>query len=326
MNTATRDLILEEIHATGVKRAGAQQVMSRFTSWRVGGPADYLCTVEEPEQLLKAIQVARRHSLPWLVLGGGNNILVADQGIAGLVMLNRLRGLQIEQGPASPIVSCGAGVFFAKAAHYTASRGFTGMEWGVAIPGTVGAGVVNNAGAHASEVSSSLVSAEVVDSIGNLHTVLPADLEYHYRQSALKTPHTTQTSLAVTQCRFRLEPADPVTALGRIDELRQHRLLTQPVKDASAGSTFTNPPDNFAGALIEQVGLKGYRLGGAQISPLHANFILNADRATADDIIALICLARSRVQARCGIDLIPEVQFVGRWRHDVLSTVLGEAA
>ncbi len=323
---ATRDLILEEIHATGVKRAGAQQDMSRYTSWRVGGPAEYLCTVEEPEQLLKSIQVARRHNLPWLVLGGGNNILVSDQGIAGLVMLNRLRGLHLEHDAGSPIVSCGAGIFFAKAAHYTASRGFSGMEWGIAIPGTVGAGVVNNAGAHESEVSRSLVSAEVVDSIGTLHTVLPADLEYHYRQSALKTPHTTQTSLAVTRCRFRLEPADPVAALGRVDELRQHRLRTQPVKEASAGSTFINPPDQFAGALIEQVGLKGYRLGGAQISPLHANFILNVDRATADDIIALIRLARDRVRSQRGIDLIPEVQFVGRWRHDVLCTVLGVAA
>jgi len=323
---ATRDLILEEIHATGVKRAGAQQVMSRYTSWRVGGPADYLCTVEEPEHLVACIQVARKHNLPWLVLGGGNNILVSDQGITGLVMLNRLRGLQIEQGTGSPIVSCGAGVFFAKAAHYTASRGFSGMEWGIAIPGTVGAGVVNNAGAHESEVSRSVVSAEVVDSMGTLHTVLPAHLEYHYRHSALKTPHTTQTSLAITLCRFRLEPADPVAALGRIDALRQHRLRTQPVKEASAGSTFTNPPDNFAGALIEQVGLKGYRLGGAQISPLHANFILNVDRATADDIVSLIRLARSRVWAGCGIDLMPEVQFVGRWRRDVLCAVLGVAA
>ncbi len=323
---ASRDLILEEIRATGVKRAGAQQDMSRYTSWRIGGPAEYLCTVEEPDQLLKSIQVARRHDLPWLVLGGGNNILVSDQGIAGLVMLNRLRGLHLEQGPGSPIVSCGAGVFFAKAAHYTASRGFSGMEWGIAIPGTVGAGVVNNAGAHASEVSRSLVSAEVVDSMGSLRTVLPADLEYHYRHSTLKTPHTTQTSLAITRCRFRLEPADPVAALGRIDELRQHRLRTQPVKEASAGSTFTNPPNHFAGALIEQVGLKGYRLGGAQISPLHANFILNVDRATADDIIALIRLARSRVRAECGIDLIPEVQFVGRWQHDVLCSVLDVAA
>jgi UDP-N-acetylmuramate dehydrogenase len=155
--------------------------------------------------------------------------------------------------------------------------------------------------------------------------VNPSDLAYHYRQSALKSSHATRSRLVVTACHFRLEPDSAEAALARVEELRQHRLRTQPVKEASAGSTFKNPAGDHAGALIDRAGLKGYRIGGAQIAPLHANFILNLGAATASDVVALIRLARERVERQFGVCLEPEVQFVGRWPADVLQSILGEA-
>lgn len=322
--------VVDELRSGGVKRVDVDEPMSRHTSWRIGGTADYLCVAEDEMQLRGAIGVAIRHDLPWLVLGGGNNVLVSDRGIAGIVILNRLRGIVIEDNVGDSVtpfqVACGAGVFFAKAAQYTAKRGYAGMEWGIAIPGTVGGGVVNNAGAHASDVAGALISADVLDARGTSERLTPQTLQYRYRHSVLKTPHTEQSRLVVTSCRFRIQPSDAAQAMARVEELRRHRLRTQPVKEASAGSTFTNPPDDFAGRLVEAAGLKGKRFGGARISPLHANFILNVDSATAADVVALIDLARTTVAQRFGVDLHPEVQFVGRWTDAELRSLVYDAA
>ena len=330
----SEDAILQALASSGLHRVAAHESMAKHTSWRIGGTADYFCVAEDEAQLLAAVSIARDHGIPWLVLGGGNNILVSDEGIEGLVILNRLRSMAIENQSGGdgdeqthdPLLICGAGVFFAKAAHYTARRGFTGMEWGIAVPGTVGGGVVNNAGAHWSDVSRALVNADVVDAVGQSERLTPADLAYRYRQSALKTPHTRQTRLVVTTCRFHLAPDSAEAALGRLEELRQHRLRTQPVKEASAGSTFKNPPGEAAGALIDRAGLKGKRIGGAQIADLHANFILNTGKASASDVLELIRLAQAAVKEQFGIHLEPEVQFVGRWPLPILRSVLGEAA
>jgi len=326
----TVDDVVEILRLRGLPRASTAEPMSKHTSWRIGGPADYLCVAEDQDHLLAAVRTAVSFDIPWLVLGGGNNVLVSDRGIEGLVILNRLRGIAIEQSSEEAEghhrLACGAGVFFAKAAQYSAKRGFTGMEWGIAIPGTVGGGVVNNAGAHSSDVAAALIDADVLDADGESRCMLPVDLEYHYRHSLLKTPHTLQSRLVVTKCGFRIHPADAAEALNKVEELRRHRLRTQPVKEASAGSTFTNPPGDFAGRLVEAAGLKGHRIGGAQISPLHANFILNAGGAIATDVLALIRLARYTVFRTYGVDLQPEVQFVGRWRPEELEPVLGDAA
>ena len=322
----TANRILDSLRRRGVRRAGAQEQMARHTSWRIGGPADYFCVVDDPSQLRAAVQVAQVHGMPWLVLGGGNNVLVSDQGIEGLVILNRLRGIEIERDAESARLACGAGVFFARAAQFSARHGFSGMEWGIAIPGTVGGGVVSNAGAHSSDVSRALISADVLDAAGRSERLSPDDLAYRYRQSALKTSHTMQTHLVVTDCRFRLEPDSAEAALARVEELRLQRLRTQPVKEASAGSTFKNPEGGHAGALIDQAGLKGYSVGGAQIALLHANFILNQGGARATDVLELMRLIQNRVSDQFGVRLQPEVQFVGRWDSTLLRSVLGAVA
>lgn len=320
------DGVVAALHAVGVKRAAANESMARHTSWKIGGPADYYCVVEDEGQLLAALQIARENGLPWLVLGGGYNVLVADAGVEGMVIVNRLRGIAIEDSTDGAEVRAGAGVFFARAAQYTASHGYAGMEWGISIPGTVGGGVVNNAGAHWSDVSRSLLWATAVDGAGAAARFTASDLSYQYRRSALKTAHSTESRVVVTGCCFRLYSDSAERALARIEELRQHRLRTQPVKEASAGSTFKNPPGEHAGALVERAGLKGFRIGGAQIAPMHANFILNTGGATARDIVELIRTAQGRVLETFGITLEPEIQFIGRWPGDLLRAVFHEAA
>lgn len=322
----TTDTILQALHEAGAKRIQSGEMMARHTSWRIGGPADYFCVVEDEPQLLATVNVARGNQLPWLVLGGGNNVLISDLGIEGLVILNRLRGMSVEKRDDGSSLLCGAGVFFAKTAQYTARLGYTGMEWGVAIPGTVGGGVVNNAGAHWSDVSRALLSASVVDMHGNREQVAASDLAYRYRQSVLKTAYATQSKLVVTQCRFRVHLDSSKATLARVEEMRQHRLRTQPVKEASAGSTFKNPPENHAGALIDRAGLKGHRIGDVQIAPLHANFILNLGGGKAADVVSLIRRAQSTVFEKFDVWLEPEVQFVGRWGEEALSSILNPSA
>jgi UDP-N-acetylmuramate dehydrogenase len=317
--------VLDELRNRGIKRALANASLARYTSWRIGGPGDYLCVVEEEQELLAAVETARTHHIPWLVLGGGNNVLVSDDGVEGLVILNRLRGLELIKNH-HPYAACGAGVFFAKAAQFTARQGYTGLEWGVAIPGTVGGGVVNNAGAHASDVSQSLIHASVIDETGRREDLSIEDLAYRYRESNLKAMLIQQSTLVVTGCLFRLQTASPGIALKRVEELRQHRLRTQPVKEASAGSTFKNPEGNHAGALIDKAGLKGRRVGGAQFAPLHANFIINQGGATAEDVVELMHLAQNEVVNKFGVHLEPEVQFVGRWRQETVESLVGRAA
>jgi len=321
------DPIMDQLK-TCLKRVARQELMSRHASWQIGGPADYFCVADNEEQLQHAIRVAAEHHLPWLVLGGGNNVLISDEGIEGLVILNRLRNVAIEPHTvgAEACLSCGAGVFFARAALFTARHGYSGMEWGISIPGTVGGGVVNNAGAHWLDVQRSLITADVIDGEGRRDRLTPPDLAYRYRESALKSAHATQTHLVVTGARFRLEPEQPEVALRRIEEFREHRQRTQPIKEASAGSTFKNPPGDHAGALIDRAGLKGRRLGGAQIAPLHANFILNHGGASAGDVVGLIRLAQVEVERQFGVRLEPEVQLIGRWPQDVVGALQGNAA
>jgi UDP-N-acetylmuramate dehydrogenase len=322
----TSDTVLQALHSARLNRIQSQEVMARHTSWRIGGVADYFCVAEDERQLLAAVKVARSNELPWLVLGGGNNVLISDLGIEGLVILNRLRGISLEKHKDGADLVCGAGVFFARAAQYTARLGYTGMEWGIAIPGTVGGGVVNNAGAHWSDVSRALLSASVIDVDGTQEQLTASDLAYRYRQSALKTSHATQKRLVVTGCRFHVQPDSSEAALARVEEMRQHRLRTQPVKEASAGSTFKNPPGEHAGALIDRAGLKGHRIGDVQIAHLHANFILNFGEGKAADVLALIRLVQSTVMNKFGVWLEPEVQFVGRWSQHALASVLEEAS
>jgi UDP-N-acetylmuramate dehydrogenase len=266
--------------------------------------------VESREDLVEAVQTAQAQGAPWRVLGSGSNVLVSDAGVRGWIIVNRAR--QVVFQPHNR-VHAEAGANLSSLARNCIARGWAGLEWAVSVPGTVGGAVVGNAGAHGGDVAGVLQSAAVLEPDGEIVEWPVENFEYSYRDSVLKrnarAQHTTRTVLAAT---FALAPGDPDELARRADEYVTRRKATQP-PGASMGSTFKNPPGDYAGCLIEAAGLKGTQIGGAQISPLHANFFVNTGHATAADLKALIDLAREQVRRRFGVALELEVELVGEW-------------
>ena len=278
----------------------------------MGGPAEWSVQVRSSTDLARAVTVATERNLPWRILGGGSNVLVSDAGVGGIVILNAARGV-LEQ------TVCGEelrvrvenGAPLAGLARRLARSGWTGLEWGCGIPGTVGGAVVGNAGAHGGEIKDVLVSATVLDN-GTKCSVAVAELGYGYRTSALAR---SPAPLPVLAAEFRLHRAAVNECLGKIAEYERWRRAHQP-REHSAGSMFKNPPGEAAGRLIDAAGLKGAQRGGAQISTRHANFFVTRPGATAADIVTLIRLARRTVQERFGIVLELEITPLGTWEHD----------
>ena len=286
--------------------------LARWSTLRVGGPAEWSVQVRNSAELARAVTVATEHNLPWRILGGGSNVLMSDAGGGGVAILNAARGL-LEQ------TICGeelrvrveSGAPLAGLARRLARAGWSGLEWGCGIPGTVGGAVVGNAGAHGGEIKGVLVSATVLDN-GAERSVAVAELGYGYRTSALAR---SPAPLPVLAAEFRLHRAAVDECLGKIAEYERWRRAHQP-REHSAGSMFKNPPGDAAGRLIDAAGLKGAQRGSAQISTRHANFFVTQPGATAADIVALIRLARRTVQERFGIVLELEIIPLGTWEHD----------
>lgn len=299
-------------------------LLAPLTTMKVGGTADYFATVTTTDQLLKLVRWARSVSLPYFLLGGGSNILISDRGIRGLVIENRCRQVRIDAPPCCefprddrPYLMAESGAAMAGVARTSVRAGLTGLEWAVSVPGTVGGAVVGNAGAHGGEVKDNLDSLLLIDANGEVQEYKVADLAYAYRDSALKRlqPLVAGFKPVVLNAYFRLTPADVATVSARAEQFLQHRRRTQPV-EPSLGSTFVNPPGDHAGRLIEAAGLKGHQVGGATVSELHANFIVNrggVGSATAADVMGLITTIQTRVAERFGIMLEQEVQLVGEW-------------
>jgi len=341
-------------------------LLAALTTMRVGGLADQFATVNETHQLIKLVRWARANSIPYLLLGGGSNVLISDQGVRGLVIHNRCRQVRVDQllyceidrgKEAFLFVESGAAT--AGAARISIREGLTGFEWAVSVPGTIGGAVVNNAGAHGGAVQDNLenvlvLAADSQDETGktisgDVVDYQLVDLAYGYRESALKhkpnrkkvseqlainSEQTTSERVrpairkagfdaVVLSANFRLrysndgvrsknaeEPQTSPKAMA--DKFLAHRRSTQP-SEPSLGSMFMNPPDSYAGSLIESAGLKGLRIGGAQISPLHANFMINKGVATASDILSLVEHVQMQVAEQSGINLVPEIQLVGEW-------------
>lgn len=301
-----------------------QVPLAGLTTMKVGGPADYFATVTTTDQLLKVVRWARRIDLPYFILGGGSNILISDRGIRGLVIENRCRQVRIDAAPCCefprddrPYLMAESGAAMAGVARTSVRAGLTGLEWAVSVPGTVGGAVVGNAGAHGGEVKDSLVSALLIDSAGELQEYQVTDFAFAYRDSVLKRlqPLVAGFKPVVLSADFRLAPADEAVVSARAEQFLNHRRRTQPV-EPSLGSTFVNPPGDYAGRLIEAAGLKGYEIGGVAVSAVHANFIINrggVGGATAADVMALIAKIQATVADRFGLMLEPEVQLVGEW-------------
>jgi UDP-N-acetylmuramate dehydrogenase len=292
----------------GVKTS-RDEPLGRFTTMRVGGPADLFATAHNAFELRALVRFARSRGLPHLVLGRGSDIVIADAGVRGLVIQNRAEGSRVEGGR----YTAESGVAMARAATETQKAGLTGLEFGLAIPGTVGGAVWANAGAHESDVATVLEAARVLDAGGSEVVLTGDDLAFGYRDSRFK--HPTQGALPemVLEATFRLDAADAATIKARLDEIRRWRQAHQPLGIPSAGSVFRNPDGTSAGKLIDEAGLKGLRIGGATVSAKHANFIVNDQKGSAADVRRLAERVRSDIRERHGVELQFEIEFVGDW-------------
>ncbi len=285
--------------------------LARFTTARIGGPADALVVVEDVQALADVVQGAWADGIPVTLLGGGSNVLIADGGVRGLVVLNRARALRFETDGR---VWAASGVLLPTLARQCAERGWSGLEWAIGVPGTVGGAVVGNAGAHGGDIASCLECVELLLPGAGVATWSAEQLGLGYRTSRLKTWPATPRPV-VLAARFALRPEDPEAILERMAAFNAYRRHTQP-GGASIGSMFRNPPGDYAGRLIEAAGLKGARRGGIVISTLHANFFINEGNGTAADVRALMAEVQRRVWERFGIFLEPEIEFVGKWEDE----------
>jgi UDP-N-acetylmuramate dehydrogenase len=288
----------------GVKTV-RDEVLARYTTMRVGGPADLFAVAHNAFELRGLVRFARARAIPILLLGRGSNLVIADAGFRGLVIQVRAEGSRVD----GETYHADAGVPMARAATETQLAGLTGLEYGLAIPGTVGGAIWANAGAHGSETASILVSAAVLLADGTEAVLPAADLGFSYRHSRFKDAPDEIILSGV----FRLRPGDPAEIRTRLDDIRRWRREHQPLGIPSAGSVFRNPPGDSAGRLVDALGLKGYRVGGAVVSGKHANFIVNDAHGTAADVRRLAEHVRHEVRSRSGVELAFEVEFVGDW-------------
>lgn len=302
--------------------------LARRTTFRIGGPADWCAVAATIGQLEIAAELAAERGAPLTVLGGGSNMLVSDAGIRGLVIANQARwhGPASEYGgPRHPLLRDGqwvaeSGALLAGLARATIKAARSGLEWAVSVPGTVAGAVIGNAGAHGSDTAANLAWTLIRWPGGAREALSREDLRYAYRTSRLKELILGKPAAAgpvVLAAGFDLPPGDAEALTAQADENLARRRASQPV-EPSAGSIFRNPPGGYAGRLIEGLGLKGWRIGGAQFSPVHANFIVNVGDATAADVVALINLARQRVWESAGLELVPEILFAGQWPENPL--------
>ena len=314
MSTAAAPLDLVALAGDIARRVGVKaergMPLGKQTTMRVGGPADLFVTAHNAFELRGLIRFARSRDLPLLLLGRGSNIVISDRGVRGLVVHVRAEGSRIDGNA----YVAEAGVPMARAATETQKAGLSGLEFGLAIPGSVGGAVWANAGSHGSDVGSILESADVVLGDGSEARLPAADLGLAYRESRFKHQATDSPAEVVIAARFRLEPASESEIKARLDDIRHWRQAHQPLGIPSAGSVFRNPTAGpSAGELIENAGLKGTQEGGATVSPKHANFIVNDRRGTAADVRRLMDRVRTMILAANGVDLTPEIVFVGDW-------------
>jgi UDP-N-acetylmuramate dehydrogenase len=290
---------------SGLRQAVA---LRDFTTWKVGGPAAWFAEPGDGDELLGLLDWAQQERLGLHCIGAGSNLLIADGGLEGLSLcLRRLQGSQLDAGDGW--VEAAAGEPIPTLARKAARAGLAGLEWAVGIPGTAGGAAVMNAGAQGGCTADWLHSVQVVDP-ARPHTcfeLMASDLDFAYRHSRLQ-----QERLVVLTVRFRLDPGhDPAAITARTSANLHSRTSTQPYQQPSCGSVFRNPEPHKAGRLIEELGLKGLCIGGAEVSPMHANFIVNTGAATASDIDALIRAVQHQVGEQRGISLHPEVKRLG---------------
>ncbi|HZQ08219.1 MAG TPA: UDP-N-acetylmuramate dehydrogenase [Anaerolineae bacterium] len=293
------------------------ELLARHTTLRIGGPADYFVIVHSRDELIQAVQWAQAQHLNHFVLGNGSNILVSDAGIRGVVIENHAdkvleyeiqakcaKGRRYENRER---VVAESGASLPGLANRLSRKGWSGLEWAIGVPATVGAAVVTNAGAHGGSISDSLVRAEIFDTTNSIEWWTCDRLQYDYRHSNLKG---RSNEFVVLRAELELQRDDPAACIARMNQYTEHRRRTQPT-EPSVGSMFKNPPNDYAGRLIEAAGLKGKRIGQVQVSSVHANFFVNLGGATAKQVMELVALVRTTVREKFNVNLELEIELIG---------------
>ncbi|MDP3954851.1 MAG: UDP-N-acetylmuramate dehydrogenase [bacterium] len=284
----------------GKGKIRADEPMSEHTSFKIGGPADYFFIANEIEEIKKAVRIAREAGLDYYILGSGSNLLVSDKGIRGMVI--QVSSFKIQVSSFKMLID--AGVPLAEVVQQAADDGLAGLEFAVGIPGSFGGAVAGNAGAWQQAVGDRITRVHVLSPEGGDRWLDRDECGFDYRQSRFK-----KSGEIVLEAELELKARE----VGEIREMMKNYLEKRSVKpkEPSAGSIFVNPKLQAAGTLIDQCGLKGYRIGDAQISPLHANFIINTGLAKCRDVLELIELCRDKVREKFGIELEQEIKFIG---------------
>jgi UDP-N-acetylmuramate dehydrogenase len=296
--------LVAELEQAHIGRVLIDEPLSGHTTWKIGGPADLFIIPDTEDELAAALSLLYRHGVPWSVLGRGSNTLASDKGVRGAVIKlgDGFNDVQFED----QTVVVGASYSFIKLSVMTGKKGLTGLEFAGGIPGTVGGAVYMNAGAHHSDISRILQSVDITWEDGRQEVLGNEQMEFMYRHSILH-----ERRGIITRAVFRLAHGDRKEIAAAMATYKDRRRRTQPLQMACAGSVFRNPPNDHAARLIEAAGLKGLREGAAEVSLLHANFIVNHGGATAEDVLTLMRRVQQTIEQTYGILLVPEVLLMG---------------
>ena len=288
----------------GNEKVRINEPMNRHTTFRIGGPADYFLLPSSSEEVKGILEICKEESLQYFILGNGSNLLVSDEGYRGVIiqLYRNYGGLTVE----GTEIRAGAGVLLSQIAATARNESLTGFEFAGGIPGTLGGAVVMNAGAYGGELKDVLKEAVVMDREGNIFTVPVEKLAMGYRTSLVKT-----AGYLVLEVVISLKKGSQEAIRDTMKDLADRRISKQPLEYPSAGSTFKRPEGYFAGKLIMDAGLRGYQVGGAQVSEKHSVFVINKGNATAADVCRLMADVQAKVQEQFGVTLEPEVKFLG---------------
>lgn len=300
----------EEIYKKLLQLAGSggsvrmDAPMKEYTTFRVGGPADVLVEPSDAESLSTIVSALKENGIPYYILGNGSNVLVKDKGFRGVIV--RIGRAMSAVSVMGDTVEAGAGALLSAAAREAAEHSLTGLEFASGIPGSVGGAVFMNAGAYGGEMKHVVSNVTAADSDGSVRVYSAAECDFGYRHSVFE-----KNGSIVLSVKMKLEKGDRAEISSYMKDLAERRRSKQPLNLPSAGSTFKRPAGHFAGQLIDEAGMRGASLGGAQVSPKHAGFVVNNGDATADDILSLIKLVQMRVKENSGVDLETEIRIIG---------------
>ena len=281
-----------------------EEPMRMHTSFQIGGPAEIFVQPATGDEVRQAICLAKEEQIPFFVVGNGSNLLVSDDGFRGMIVQigRNLQEISVEDN----VIYAQAGALLSRVARTALEHGLTGMEFAAGIPGSLGGAVAMNAGAYGGEMKDILTDAEVLTPDGEIKILSLEELDLSYRHSCI-----FDEDYIVLSVHLQLEQGDTTVIRNRMDELARARREKQPLEYPSAGSTFKRPEGYFAGALIQDAGLKGYTVGGAQVSEKHSGFVINRGGATAEEVLFLIKQVQKKVKSRFGVTMEPEVRMVG---------------